>query len=243
MDLNDDLQIYRGKDFIINDKIKIHQPTLDEICEFGEQKYFGMVYNITAVGADMKWQLWDAGIDYTKISDFELFFSYLCTRYPKEYTSLILGDLDFSYFSLYQRPDESYYIYDKKNDILIDEFTYMMMIEYIRKMHNLKRNNQIPANNSTKMALIEDDREDYFRNKDKEYTSVLKPLISTMINMEGFNYTHETIWGLKISVFLDSVNRISTIKNADILLQSGYSGYGINLKDIDDKKINWFREL
>ena len=48
---------------------------------------------------------------------------------------------------------------------------------------------------------------------------------------------------MKIYAFLDSVKRISKIKNAELLLQSGYSGYGIDLKTINDKQIDWLGEL
>jgi hypothetical protein len=70
----DELKIYRGSDIPITDKIIVTQPTIDQIIEFGEKRYFGAVYNLTGVGADFKWQLWDYyGIDYTTIEDFELF--------------------------------------------------------------------------------------------------------------------------------------------------------------------------
>ena len=70
----DDLKIYRGSDIRITDKIVITQPTIDQIIEFGEKKYFSAVHTLTGVGADFKWQLWDYfGIDYTQIDDFELF--------------------------------------------------------------------------------------------------------------------------------------------------------------------------
>lgn len=78
----------------------------------------------------------------------------------------------------------------------------------------------------------------------KEYESFLKNLISAMVNYEGFKYNHEQVWDLKINAFMDSVKRVSKIKNADLLLQSGYSGFGINLKDIKDKnQLNWLGEL
>ena len=54
-----------------------------------------------------------------------------------------------------------------------------------------------------------------------------------MINSEGFKYNHDQVWDMKINAFMDSVKRIGKIKNADLLLQSGYSGFGVNLKDID----------
>ena len=70
----DDLKIYRGSDIRINDKIIITQPTIDQIIEFGEKRYFYAVHTLTGVGADFKWQLLDYfNKDYTEIEDFELF--------------------------------------------------------------------------------------------------------------------------------------------------------------------------
>ena len=48
---------------------------------------------------------------------------------------------------------------------------------------------------------------------------------------------------MKINAFMDSVKRIGKIKNADLLLQSGYSGFGVNLKEIDNKQLDWLGEL
>ena len=70
----DELKIYRGSDISITDKIIVTQPTIDQIIEFGEKRYFQAIHCLTGVGADFKWQLWDYfGIDYTTIDDFELF--------------------------------------------------------------------------------------------------------------------------------------------------------------------------
>lgn len=95
----DDLKIYRGSDIRITDKIIVTQPTIDQIIEFGEKRYFSTVHTLTGVGADFKWQLWDYfDIDYTKIDDFELFKKMICPllsskrkiyeefkKYPEQY--------------------------------------------------------------------------------------------------------------------------------------------------------------
>ena len=60
---------------------------------------------------------------------------------------------------------------------------------------------------------------------------------------EGFKYNHEQVWNMKINAFMDSVKRIGKIKNAQLLLQSGYSGFGISFDDIDKKQIDWLGEL
>ncbi len=243
-DPKDELLLYRGYDISVTDQITLHQPTLDEICQYGEQQYWSMIYTLTSVGADMKFQLYDIGIDYSKISDYELFYSLLCRNFTQEKTSILLGDLDFPMFQLFQQQDsEEIVMYDEKHDILLDENTYLTIADILRKMHGLKRNNQMPANESTKQILIEDARDEYDQNKNKPYHSQLKNLVSTMINCEGFKYNHSEVWNMKINAFMDSVKRISKIKNADLLLHSGYSGFGVNLKEISNKQLDWLGEL
>ena len=127
--------------------------------------------------------------------------------------------------------------------IIIDEFTYNVIMDYLRQVHIIHKDEKMPANNTTKMILIEDDREEYEKNKNKEYHSQLKNMVSAMINSEGFKYNHSEVWNMKINAFMDSVKRISKIKNADLLLQSGYSGFGVNLKEVSNKQIDWLGEL
>ena len=127
--------------------------------------------------------------------------------------------------------------------VIIDEFTYEVITDYLRQVHMIPKDGRLPANNSTKMILIEDAKEELKKNADREYHSQLKNLISSMINREGFKYNHSQVWDMKINAFMDSVKRISKIRNADLLLQSGYSGFGVNLKDIPNKQLDWFGEL
>lgn len=125
----------------------------------------------------------------------------------------------------------------------MEEDSYLRFAETLRSIHGLRRNNQLPANEATKQILIEDAREAYEHRRDQPYVSQLKNLISAMINSEGFKYGHSQVWDMKINAFLDSVKRISKIKNAEALLQSGYSGFGINLKEIPEKQLNWMGDL
>jgi len=246
--LNDELKIYRGEDFIVSKYIKIHQPSLSEICNYGEQEYYSMIYHLTATPQTMKVQLWDMEprIDYTKITPYELFYNILYRLFSKEKTSIIFGDLDFTKFQIMQRKDNGEILLCQiVNDeqVIIDEFTYNLIMDYLRKVHGVYKDEKIPANNTTKMILIEDAREEFEQNKNKEHHSQLVNLISSMVNSEGFKYNHSQVWDMKINAFMDSVKRISKIKNAELLLQSGYSGFGINLKDIDQKQLDWLGEL
>ena len=75
--MSNKLDLYRGSDVHITDKIIVKQPTIDEIRKFGDIKYFGAVNTLCGTGADFKFQLWQSGIDYTTISDYDLFLIYI----------------------------------------------------------------------------------------------------------------------------------------------------------------------
>ena len=271
----DDLKIYRGSDIRITDKIIVTQPTIDQIIEFGEKRYFQTIHCLTGVGADFKWQLWDFyGIDYTQIEDFELFkkmiFRSLSSRkhiykelmenrdkYEEELRqiseedleemlvnplSLILKDIDFADFEEYESDKSPETIlYDKEHDITIDRFVYTRIVDAVRKIHGFKRNNELPANERTKMDLIEDARDDAMAASRKEYKSVLKPLISALAVKTG-QLGSDSIWNTKINMFFDAIKRINKIQDATLLLQGAYSGFA-SLKGVDKDRLDWAGEI
>lgn len=244
--LNDELKIYRGEDFVVSEHIKIHQPSLSEICDYGEHEYFSMIYQLTATPQSMKVQLWDMGIDYTTITPYELFCNIIYKFYPQEKTAIIFGDLDLTKFQQMQREDDMsilLYQFLGNESVIVNESTYNIIMDYLRQTHLIYKDEKMPANKTTKMILIEDAREEYEKNKNKEYHSQLKNMISAMINSEGFKYNHSEVWNMKINAFMDSVKRISKIKNSQLLLQSGYSGFGIDLKTINKKELDWLGGL
>lgn len=243
---NDELKIYRGKDFVVSKYIQIHQCTLGEIEEYGEQDYCSLVYNLTATPQSLKAQLWKMEVDYTEITPWELFIGLLYKIHPQNQTYILFGDLDFTKFEVkVDNENKSIYLEQFINDerVVIDEYTYGVIIDYLCKSHFIKQDLKVPMNNSTKIILIEDAMDELVANKNKEYHSNLKNLISTMVNSSGFKYNHTDVWDLKINAFMDSVKRIGKIKNAELLLQSGYSGFGISLKDINKKELDWLGEL
>ena len=271
----DELKIYRGSDIRITDKIIVTQPTIDQIIEFGEKRYFSAVHTLTGVGADFKWQLWDYfGIDYTQIDDFELFKKMICVllsskkkvykelkENPEQYEehikkmtdedwdellfnpiSLVLKDIDFADFEEYESDKNNETIlYDKEHGITIDRFVYARMVDAVRKIHGFKRNNQLPANDITKMDLIDDARDDAMMASRKEYKSVLKPLISALAVKTG-QLGSESIWNTKVNMFFDAIKRINKIQDAELLLQGAYSGFA-SLKNVPKERLDWTGDI
>ena len=270
----DELKIYRGMDIPITDKITITQPTLGQIEEFGEKRYFQAVRNLTSVGADLKWQLWDYfNIDYTTIEDYDLFiklihpmvssrkyfyeelkdnpeyeeqFSKLADEEKEEMLinplSLVLKDIDLADFGAYEdQQKQQIILYDKERNITIDRFIYVQIVDTVRQIHGFKRNNQIPANERTKMDLIDDARDEARLASQQPYKSVLKPLISALSAKCG-QCGDDRIWNMPINMFFDSIKRILKIQDAELLLQGAYSGFA-SLKGIDKDRLDWTGEI
>lgn len=271
----DELKIYRGGDIEIAPKIIVTQPTIGQIEEFGEKRYFNAVYTLTAVGADLKWQLWDyCQIDYTQIEDYDLFIKFISSavsskkhlyeeltnnkdKYENELSAipqetldgmlinplqLILKDIDFDDFTVCKNVDNDQIIlYDQERDITIDRIVYSQIIDAVRKIHGLKRNNQLPANERTKMDLIEDARDEAIAASRRPYKSTLKPLISALTVKCGL-CGDDKVWNMKINAFFDSIKRIGKMQDAQLLLQGAYSGFA-SLKGVDKERLDWAGDI
>ena len=119
----DDLLLYFGDDYIINDKIRIHQPLIGEIVSC-EREYFSMVHTLTAIPSDMKSQLWDMGLDWCELEDFDLFIMLSQTMTPDK-TGILFGDLDFSKMRPYRsQQNDEVVLADKESGVIIDKLIY-----------------------------------------------------------------------------------------------------------------------
>ena len=156
--------------------------------------------------------------------------------------NLVLKDIDFADFEEYESDkSQETILYDKEHDITIDRFVYARIVDAVRKIHGFKRNNEIPANEITKMDLIDDARDEAMMASQKPYKSVLKPLISALAVKTG-QLGSESFWNTKINMFFDSIKRINKIQDAELLLQGAYSGFA-SLKDVDKSRLDWAGEI
>lgn len=271
----DELKIYRGADIQITPKITVTQPTIGQIADFGEKKYFSAVHTLCAVGADLKWQLNDyLGIDYTKIDDYDLFIKFISQIVssrkkiykelkdnPEQYEEelkmiseddmenmninpleLVLGGLDLADFTpCTDTTNDQVILYDMEHDITIDRVVYMRIVDAVRKIHGMKRNNEMPGNERTRLDLIEDARDEAMMAANKPYKSILKPLVSALTVYCGM-VGDDRIWNMPVNMFLDNIKRANKIQDSTLLLQGAYSGFA-SLKDVDRNRLDWTGEL
>lgn len=236
----DELQLYFGDDYIINDYIKITQPLIGQVVDYGEAKYFSMVHTLTAIPSDMKSQLWDMGIDWCTIEDFDLFILLAQTLTPDR-TSILFGNLDFSKLKPYKNNQNGDIVLaDKETGIVIDKMIYLRIVNYLRKLHNIKPKVEKAANKMTKKILIEEDRQRILYAKDKPFKSYLLPLISAIKVKQG--YTKDYVRNMGLYEFFDDVSRTQVIDHANHLLNGAYCGMA-DLKKVPKQDFNWMREL
>lgn len=239
----DELQLYFGEDYFVSDKIIIHHPTLGEILQMGEREYFQMIHTLTCIPSNMKSMLWDAGIDYEEISDFRLFCMLAPGLSPEKTDILFQRSIDFTKFQTYRDTQEDRIIFaDFDQNIIIDEFVYLKMVLYLRKIHGIKPKIERAGTKGTKELLIELDRQDILVAKSKPYDSQLLPLISSMLNSPGFKYSKKELKEVHYYEFRDSVKRIRTMQHADALLQGIYCG-NIDGSKINKRELDGYRDL
>lgn len=237
----DQLQLYFGDPYVINEHIIIKQPNIGQIMEYGEKKYYSMVHTITAIPSDMKYQLHTMGIDYETLEDFQL-FQMLAPTLPKESTSILFGDdIDFTKLKVVRNPQNGLIVLvDREAGVVIDQLIYERIVNYLRSVHGLKKKVEKAKNAITKRILIEEDRRNIEMNKNKPYKSFLTPLVSAVKVRMG--YTKEYVRNMGIYEFTDDIARLQIINNADALLRGMYSGM-IDTKKIDKKELNWMKEI
>ena len=239
----DELKIFRGNDIVINDKISVHIPSLNEICELGEERYYSAVYTICSTPYDYMLFLHDKiNVDYTKISDFQM-FSLIYKTIDKDVVSLLLCGFNFDNTEIILNEDGGdIVLYDSTNHMIIDSTLYMLIVGYIRKIHMLERKNDIPASEDSYNYLLEKERRKLRYNRKTKFESVLAPLISSMVNTCDFKYNHTDVWELPIYTFMDSVRRISKKEAVGYTLQGIYTG-SIDSKKISNDAMNWMSKI
>lgn len=226
--------------------ITITQPTIGEILNYGEKEFFSMINPFISNPTSYRLFLWEAGVDWNKISDYEL-FCILVKELHVSQTAILFGDLDFSKFDLYSvKIDEEtsvHTLYNKEQKIEINEQTYVEIAEYLRAMFNMYPKVEKAKGKTTKAWIIEEEKRKRELEKDKNQNdSILLPLVSSCINHPGFKYNLDELRNVGIVHFMDSVNRLQVYENTKALLNGRCSGM-IDTSKIDAKEFDFMRDI
>ncbi len=219
-------------------KISVRIPTVGEILD-NEQHYYSLISSLAATPFQYMVQLDDIGIDFTKITDYQLFMQ-LFPILAQGNMSILFGDIDFSDISVCINPENDLPIlYSQKNNIAIDEFVYNQLVNFIRKINNLKKEQRKPGNDEAKEFRIKLERKKQKRNAGKPYEPYLEKMVIALVNRPEFKYNYEQVENLTIYQFNKSFEQIQTSITFDNTMIGVYAGTVDTSKLKDNSCLSW----
>lgn len=245
----DKLKMYFGEDYTINN-ITISIPTIGEILEVGESKFYQSLSPFLNNPTSIRVFLYDTfHKDWNKTKDIEVFFIMYQLVQDKEPLKLIFKDFSFDDFVLISAKrdvlDKEYdhlALFNEEKNILIYDDDYLEIAEYIRTMMNIHPKTEKAKGKTTKHWMLQEDRMKAQQNNDKKDSSTLLPLVSACINHPGFKYKLEDLKQVNICQFMDSVQRIQKYEQGIAALHGIYGGM-VLAKDIPNDLINFMGDL
>ena len=266
----DYLKLYFGDPYQITDKITVTQPTIQEIIDYGETDFFSMIYCFIGNTTYRKLTLWQSGIDWNRISDYELFCN-LVHMLSVDQTRIIFGDLDFQKFDLYKLedvelpqdpPDKKltatekrnklfkefelqHFFYNKDQDVNITADEYRKIASVLRAMVHMYPKTEYTVGKTSKELIIQEELNKIARaehDKSDDQNSVLLPLVSFCVNHPGFKYKTSELRDVRINEFMDSVRRLQVYESTHALFSGMYSGF-CDTSKISKKEFDFMRPI
>lgn len=240
----DELQLYFGEPYTIDldnaeGSITIYQPTIGQILAIGEKRFYSTLNIFITNTTQYRLFLWENGLDWNEISDFDLFRMLIGSADPV-ITEMMFPEINFSNFELYFREyseeDKRPVLYDPINQIEINEEVYFHISQYLRAVFATEPDEKITLDNTLKEWYIEKDKaiiknEQSRKDKGKKDQSSMRPVISACVNHPGFKYKLKELKEVGVCEFYDSVKRLQLYESATAVMKGLYSGM------VDGKKI------
>ena len=251
----DKLQMYFREPYIVDvesaeGQLTLYQPTIGDLVRIGQKRFFQTVSVFTTNTTQNRLMLWDNGIDWNTMRDFDLFCSMISLIDP-EVSKLFLGEINLSDFSLYNKKiddKESPVLYDKVHNIEIDENVYFHISQYIRTLLNVNPDEKITNDAILKKWYIDKDRRQVKIDKEKadkgkvEEDTSLVSMISAYINHPGTKYKTNELREVGVYEFYDALQRLQIYEQSTALMKGMYGGM-IDGSKIKSEEYNFMREI
>ena len=257
----DMLKMYFGRPYVIDlenttGNITIYSPTMGDIVDVGEEKFYQSLNIIIGNTTQYRLMLWEFGIDWNEISDFQL-FTMLYRQIDPNVSRLIFGDLDFQKFEPMikqlqsnddnEEPTGELVMWNNEDQVEINADVHNHFSQYLRAVFNMSPDEKITHDDNLKNWYIQKDRRAADRakkeaEKGKHKSFSIQPLISACVNHPGFKYKLNELNEVGVMEFYDSVSRLQIYEQSTALMKGMYSGF-ISAKDINPEDYNFMREI
>lgn len=230
----------------ITDQLSLRVPSVGEILDC-ETDYFSLVSVMTSSPYQYMVQLDDIGIDYTQITDYQMFQLFFPVYAQNQNLSVIFGSLSLKDIALFHdHTTDLDVLYSPSSDIKIDEFVYLNMAKVMRQINCIKYERKRPKGEHTRKYLLEKERR-HLKNlermkKRKEYEQPeFEKLVVALVNNEKFKYDYESVKQLSIYNFYQSFRQIQHQINFNNVMHGVYSGT-IDTSKLSDKScLSWIK--
>lgn len=250
--------MYFGEPFEVGNGMTVLMPTVGDILKLdnSDLTFYQTLYIWVANPTTYRLMLWDNGIDWNKISDYELFLMLYKTENP-DVSKMMFGDVDFQQFDLFHKTVQEknedgemvdvqkITLYNPEQDIEIAEQDYTLISQYLKAAFNIYPKVEKAKGRITKESIIEEERMNLMVKESKGEdtpTSSLLPLISSCINHPGFKYNLSELREVNFVQFMDSVQRLQIYESTSALLKGAYSGF-CDTSKIDKDEFNFMRDI
>lgn len=222
----------------ITPSLSVRIPSVGEVLD-DEEHYYSLISSLTATPFQYMVQLDDMGVDFTTITDYQLFLM-LFPSFAQTDISILFGDIDLSDITIKKNPqNDTSILYSQKNDVVIDEFIYSEIVTAIRKINGLKRENRKPGNDEAKEFRIKLERKKQKRNANKPYEPYLEKMVVALVNRPEFKYNYEQVDNLSIYQFNRSFEQIKMSIDFDNTMIGVYAGTVDTSKIKDKSCLSW----
>lgn len=240
------------QNYKLDNNLIIHIPTVGEIRRIDndfnyEIEYFNLTKLFTSTPCDLMVELDDIGVDYTKVSEYELFLmlfsSILSNRKCPKAWDLIFENLDFYNINpKFATIDNNLCVCNNKGNVIFNEEIYRKLSNLIREIINADKNMEnynVPVA-ATRKYIIERQRlknKRKLQNQKNIHESELDSIILYLVNDNNFKYNFNTVNEISIYDLYMSFTQIC--KNAEIsgLTTGIYSG-NVDISKLDKKLLN-----
>lgn len=243
----DKLKLYFGDDYYVNEYITIKQPTIGDMLEYGEKNIYNVISPFVFNPTSYRVHLWEKGIDWNKITDFDLFLM-LYINIDDNYSSVVFKNgINFSELNAVQDcTTNEKYLCDSEFNIIITEQDYKLISSYLREVFMIHPKVEKAKGKITKELMIEEEKRKMElddKKNDENAKSTLLPLVSSLTNHAGFKYKKKDLKEVNIYEFMDSVSRLQVYESTRALMAGVYSGMldtsKMNLKE----EMNWLKDI
>ncbi len=251
----DRLQMYFREPYVIDvesaeGQLTLYQPTIGDLVRIGQKRFFQTLTIFTTNTTQNRLMLWDNGIDWNVLSDFELFCSFISVIDP-EISALFFGNIKLEDFAMYSKTNgiqEFKVLYNKSANVEIDENVYFHISQYIRTMFNMNPEEKITSDPILKKWYIDKDRRQVKIDKEKEAkgkteedTSMIS-MISAYVNHPGTKYKTSELKEVGVYEFYDALQRLQIYEQSTALLKGIYGGM-IDGSKIKSEECNFMRDI